>query len=125
MSSKTSSTSAETRAIEFLAHSRFHQSFWLPATSQHGRMRVTYVVAGVEDQDAPTMLLCGGMFGGRWVVVSLHFLAVKMGVRLVCCDRYVAAFLLVHSLITSDEAIWDCSNVILESHESHHAISIY
>jgi hypothetical protein len=80
---------AETRAIEFLAQSRFHQSFFLPATPKHGRLRVTYTVAGVDDADAPTLLFCGGMFGGRWTVVGIHHLAVKMGVRLVCCDRYV------------------------------------
>jgi hypothetical protein len=74
-------------ALQYTAAGWLHRSLIVPATDAHGPLRVTYSVAGPQDEAAPAVLLCGGMFGGRWVGLLMHTLAVKMGVRLVCVDR--------------------------------------
>jgi hypothetical protein len=75
-------------ALEYAAAARLHQFLTIPATVDHGALRVTYAVAGVEADDAPTILLVPGMFGGRWWALHPHQLALKMGVRVVSVDRY-------------------------------------
>lgn len=80
-------------ALEHISAARFYQSLTVPATAAHGPLKVTYAVIGNQDRDAPTILLFGGMFGGRWIVVDIEHLAAKMGVRLVCCDRYIYSHL--------------------------------
>jgi hypothetical protein len=80
-------TDSETQVIEYVSASWLHRSFKLPATDTHGPLRVTYAVAGLDDANAKTVLLIGGMFGGRWLALSCHHLALKMGVRVICIDR--------------------------------------
>jgi hypothetical protein len=77
----------EAEIIEYASNIAFHQQLSIPATSDHGILRVTYAVVGVKDEEAPTLLLCGGMFGGRWLALCYDYLAQKMGVRLICTDR--------------------------------------
>jgi hypothetical protein len=74
-------------ALQFTAAGWLHRALTVPLTDAHGPLRVTYSVAGLRDEAAPLVLLCGGMFGGRWVGVLAHALAVRVGVRLVCVDR--------------------------------------
>lgn len=79
-------------ALEYSAAARMHKSLTIPATADHGPLRVTYAVAGVERDDAPTILLVPGMFGGRWWALHPHHLASSMGVRVVSVDRYGSFF---------------------------------
>lgn len=79
--------SDEAFAIEYACSLRMHQFFTLPPTDTHGPLRVTYAVAGLQNDDAPTILCIAGMFGGRWIALLQHHLATKVGVRLICVDR--------------------------------------
>ena len=80
--------SVEEQAIELIAPRKYHQVFTLPATSEHGPLRVTYAIAGVEHgDDVPTIVFCGGMFGSRWQAPFQNFIAEKEGVRLLYIDR--------------------------------------
>ena len=80
--------SAEEQAIDLIAPRKFHQRFTLPATSDHGPLRVTFGIAGKEEgDDTPTILFCGGMFGSRWQAPFQNFIAEKEGVRIIYIDR--------------------------------------
>jgi len=72
---------------------KYHQIFTLSATQTRGPMRVTYSIAGPEprggDEDVPTVLFVGGMFGTRWMAVAINWLAEKEGVRVLFVDRWV------------------------------------
>jgi pimeloyl-ACP methyl ester carboxylesterase len=83
-------SSSQTLALTAISRISFHQSLSLPATLSHGPLRVTYAISGSEDENAPTVLLLGGMFGGRWIAVPAHHLALRDGVRVVCVDRWAA-----------------------------------
>lgn len=80
--------SIEEQAIELIAPRKFHKTFTLPETADHGPLRVTYGIAGKEDgDDTPTILFCGGMFGSRWQAPFQDFIAKKEGVRILYIDR--------------------------------------
>lgn len=85
--STSASVLTDAQALEFASSKRFHQSLKLPATPLHDELTVTYAVAGVDDEKAPMILFCGGMFCGRWIVAFFDFLARKAGVRICCIDR--------------------------------------
>ncbi|KAM0276809.1 hypothetical protein ACHAQH_006344 [Verticillium albo-atrum] len=72
---------------EYLSRPRFHQSLTLPATDDHGELKVTYAVGGSQDPSAPTLLFIGGMFGGRYMAVIGDYICRKMGVRIISPDR--------------------------------------
>lgn len=72
---------------EYVSRPRFHQRLTLPATDTHGELTVTYAVGGLQGPSAPTLLMIGGMFGGRYMAVLGDYIGRKMGVRVVCADR--------------------------------------
>lgn len=81
-------SSAEERAIGIAAPRKLHQIFTLPATDKHEALKVSYSIAGPEaGEDVPTILFCGGMFGGRWMAPGHNFYAEKERVRLIFIDR--------------------------------------
>jgi hypothetical protein len=58
-------TSIQDRAIDLVSPIKYHQSYTL--TDEHGPLKVTYAIAGAPiGEDAPTILLCGGMLGTRY-----------------------------------------------------------
>jgi len=74
-------------ALERVSEAWLHQSVTLPATSAHGPLRISYAVAGSPDKDVHTILMFGGMFGGRWMALFWDYLAKKKGVKVICADR--------------------------------------
>lgn len=74
-------------AIEYVCASRMHQSLTIPGTSTLKPLKVTYAIAGLENDDAPTVVFISGMYGMRWVALSWHHVALRAGVRVVCVDR--------------------------------------
>jgi hypothetical protein len=74
-------------AIEYVCAKRMHLSFTIPGTETRKPMRVTYAIAGLENDDALTIVFISGMYGMRWVALLQHHLALRVGVRLVCVDR--------------------------------------
>ena len=79
----------EEQAVELIAQRKFHQIFTLPATGSHGPLKVTYSILGPPvEEDAPTVVFCGGMFGSRYpFMLIINHLAEKHGVRVLCIDR--------------------------------------
>ena len=80
------------RALEYAANIKFHQSFTLPANPTIGRprpIRVTYSdVDYRRDDTGPVILLIGGMFGGRWITLgSPDALAKHHKLRLIVPDK--------------------------------------
>jgi hypothetical protein len=75
-------------AIKIVCDKHFHQSFWLPSTSQHDRLRVTYATTtNFEDESLPVILFCGPMFGSRWNAQDFDYFIRKHGVRIIFVDR--------------------------------------
>ncbi|CAG8975835.1 hypothetical protein HYALB_00009415 [Hymenoscyphus albidus] len=74
-------------AIEYVCQKRMHQSFTIPGTENRNPLKVTYATAGLENDDAPTIVFISGMYGMRWIALLQHHIALKVGVRLVCVDR--------------------------------------
>ena len=82
----------EEEAIKLISPWKFHRLFTLPATENHGPLKVSYSTAGQEDGDVPTILLCGGMFCTRWNTIKYEHLAQEEGVRVLSIDRFVHSF---------------------------------
>lgn len=74
-------------AIEYVCQKRMHQCFTIPGKETRKPLRVSYAIAGLENDDAPTVVFLSGMYGMRWIALLQHHLALKVGVRLVCVDR--------------------------------------
>ncbi|ROV92131.1 hypothetical protein VSDG_07509 [Cytospora chrysosperma] len=88
------SPSPSSRAAQHLAHDRFHRRFALPATADHGELQVSYADVGCTpehpghaSQECPTILFIPGMFASRYLSVSMHTIAEKLGVRVLMVDR--------------------------------------
>lgn len=80
--------SASDTAIDLVSPIKFHQSFTIPVTDKHGRLKVTYSISGVPiGEYAPTVFFCGGMFGSRYMAIWDDYLATKIGVRVLHVDR--------------------------------------
>ncbi|KAH8753682.1 Alpha/Beta hydrolase protein [Hyaloscypha finlandica] len=77
----------EEEVIKIISPIKFHRLFTLPATENHGPLKVSYSIAGPEDGDVPTILLVGGMAHTRWYNIWNEHLAQKEGVRILCIDR--------------------------------------
>ena len=91
-----SSPSPEIQAIEKLASRKFHRIFTTPVTDEHGPLKVSYGIAGVdvgEGDDILNIFVCGGMFGKRHIAPWFDWLAGREGVRMICIDRFVLPFL--------------------------------
>lgn len=84
-----STKSPEEKAAELIAPRKFHQIFTLPATENHGPLKVTYSMLGpLVGEDAPTVVFCGGMFASRYPYMGfLNYLAEKHAIRVLCIDR--------------------------------------
>jgi len=80
----------EEEAIKIISPQKFHRLFTLPATENHGLLKVSYAISGPEDGDVPTILFCGGMFCTRWHMIQYEHLAQEEGVRIVSIDRSVS-----------------------------------
>ncbi|OBT91390.1 hypothetical protein VE01_10626, partial [Pseudogymnoascus verrucosus] len=80
-------TSDKDFAITYVCASRMHRSFTIPGTETRKPLKVTYAIAGLENDDAPTVVFISGMYGMRWVALLWHAVALRVGVRLVCVDR--------------------------------------
>jgi len=80
----------EEEVIKIISPIKFHRLFTLPATENHGPLKVSYSIAGPEDGDVPTILLVGGMAHTRWYNIWNEHLAQKEGVRILCIDRLVS-----------------------------------
>jgi hypothetical protein len=79
----------EEEAIKIISPRKFHRLFTLPATENHGPLKVSYSITGPEEGDVPTILFCGGMAHTRWSNISYEHLAQKEGVRILAVDRLV------------------------------------
>jgi len=90
--------SKEDEVIRILSPRKFHRLFTLPATENHGALKVSYSIAGPEDGDIPTILFVGGMFCTRWYIIGYEYIAQKEGVRILSIDRLV-----LRSLISSPD----------------------
>ena len=77
----------EEAAIKIVSPLKFHRLFNLPATDDHGPLKVSYSIAGPEDGDVPTCLFIGGMFCTRWLNIVYEHLAQQEGVRILSIDR--------------------------------------
>jgi hypothetical protein len=84
----------EEEAIKIISPRKYHRLFNLPATENHGPLKVSYAIAGPEDGDVPTILLCGGMFCTRWHTIGYEHIAQENGVRVLSIDRLV--FSIIH-----------------------------
>ncbi len=83
----TTPLSLEEQAVILTSPIKFHQIFTLPATDNHGPLKITYSIAGPQYGDVPTVLFIGGMFGTRWMGIGMDSFAEKEGVRVLFIDR--------------------------------------
>jgi hypothetical protein len=79
----------EEEVIRLISPLKFHRLFTLPATENHGALKVSYSIAGPENGDILTILFIGGMFCTRWYSIGYEYLAQKEGVRILLIDRFV------------------------------------
>lgn len=90
---ESSDASAPSRAAEYVAQDRFHRRFVLPATADHGELQVSYADVGRTPEPSdngtrhPAVLFIPGMFASRYLSVSMHAIAEKLGVRVLIVDR--------------------------------------
>ncbi|KAL3426509.1 hypothetical protein PVAG01_00018 [Phlyctema vagabunda] len=77
----------ESRAKEYIAQEKYNRRFTLPATDAHDVLTVTYAVAGVDSDTAPTVLFITGLFGGRLLASMMDYLGQSLGMRVVVVDR--------------------------------------
>lgn len=84
---------AHEEALRYLSNERFHRRFTLPATADHGELTVSYSDVGrmpdaaATGSNHPTILFMPGMFASRYLGVSFHEIAHKLGVRVLIVDR--------------------------------------
>lgn len=112
------SESSEDVANRILCQSCFHQSLYLPATSSHPRLRVTFSTStNFSDTSLPVILFITPLFGTRWCGASFDHLACTTGVRVIVVDRFVplASLPCTYSTIT-DEHIDPASAAQPQSH---------
>ncbi|CAK3884595.1 Hypothetical predicted protein [Lecanosticta acicola] len=81
--------SAYEQATRLLSQRNLHQKIWLPQTSTHARLRVTFSTTTnfVEDESLPVVLFIGPMFGTRYMGLMFDRMAREIGVRMICVDR--------------------------------------
>lgn len=72
-----------------------HRELTLPATATHDALNVSYADVGRQPEssgaasaaDQPTILFMPGMFASRFIGLTLHTIAEKLGVRVLIVDR--------------------------------------
>lgn len=76
-------------AIRLLANKSFHQCLWLPATTNHSKLRVTFATTTnfSNESKLPIILFIGPMFGNRYFALAFDKIAKETGVRVICVDR--------------------------------------
>lgn len=80
------------KAIRILAQRNFHQHIWLPESTTHKKLRVTFATtSNFDDQTLPAFLFVGPMFGSRYLAVVFDKLARETGIRGIAVDRYEAS----------------------------------
>lgn len=83
-------SSARDRALRTLSAGHFHQCLWLPQTTDHPRLRVTYATtSNFSDETLPAILFIGPMFGSRYLTLEIDKLARDCGVRVIVPERHV------------------------------------
>lgn len=87
---------AQDKAIEIACNKSFHRSLVVPASGDHGPLRVTYATTrNFENREdaatLPTVLFHEGMMASRLMVLSIDHIAETSGVRFIFVDRYGAA----------------------------------
>lgn len=86
-----SSTDSAVEAAAFCSHGCFHQSIWLPATTLHQKLRVTFATTrnfnAENASQLPTALFCLPMGASRLLIYHLDHAAHKAGVKLIVIDR--------------------------------------
>jgi hypothetical protein len=81
------------RALKTLSAGHFHQCLWLPQTTDHPRLRVTYATTGnFDDESLPTILFIGPLFNSRYLTLEIDKLARDCGVRVIVPERYAVVF---------------------------------
>jgi len=86
--SMTSVSSTRDRALETLSAGHLHQSLWLPQTTEHPRLRVTYATtSNFDDVSLPAILFIGPLFNSRYLVLEIDKLARDCGVRVIIPER--------------------------------------
>lgn len=92
----TATDSASHPALDLIQNERMHREITLPATATHDALNVSYADVGqLPDEssaasvaaDHPTILFIPGMFGSRFLGLTLHTIAEKRGVRVLIVDR--------------------------------------
>lgn len=81
--------------LNFVKDNRMHRELILPATTTHDALNVSYADVGHLPEasrpesvaDHPTILLIPGMFASRFLALTLHAIAAKLGVRVLIVDR--------------------------------------
>lgn len=81
-------------AIRYVSDPRFHQTLTIPATADHEALTASFADAGRAPESPtgpspPTVLFMPGMFASRYLSITLHFVAQKLGVRVLVVDRWV------------------------------------
>lgn len=75
-------------AIAFCSQKCFHQCLYLPQTSHHLRIRVTYATTtNFEDVNLPVVLFCTPMGASRLLIFEFDHTAHEAGVRMIFIDR--------------------------------------
>lgn len=72
---------------KFADSSRFRQKLSFDCKTTSSQLTVTYALAGNEAEDAPVVLFCGGMYGGRWHGPWIDYLAQMKRVKVLIVDR--------------------------------------
>lgn len=83
--------------LDFIHDDRMHRELTLPATAKHDALNVSYADVGQlpapsgagSVADHPTVLFIPGMFASRFLSLTLHTIAEKLGVRVLVVDRYL------------------------------------
>ncbi len=64
--------SAQEEAVRIVCAKHIHQCFWLPRNETHEALRITYsTTSNFTNADLPVILVCGPMFGSRYVGVPM------------------------------------------------------
>jgi predicted dienelactone hydrolase len=84
-------TTASDDAITFCSNLHFHQSIYIPASTSHPKLRVTFSTTtnfgNAEEEELPVILFCHPMGAARYMIYGFENLAKKVGVRVVIIDR--------------------------------------
>jgi hypothetical protein len=84
-----STSSPHDRALKTLSAGHLHQCLWLPQTTDHPLLRVTYATtSNFDDASLPAILFIGPLFNSRYLTLEIDKLARDCGVRVIVPERY-------------------------------------